>query len=177
MIVMPHTQLGMNTSKVLFLQVQSPVKDYYPIVAAGNMYIGTKDAFIQLYDDFYKTLWFMSNKSISVGSDQHVLCYTCYYYQDSCQFFYPGILKRWFAFHNSFKKGPRLVSTKMKIRTKESWIHVFKRDKNPPNFTDFFYSTNRCCFYASANPRSCIKYSHFSNRYHIWMVMITKSIH
>ena len=96
------TKNGLHPSKVMFLQVMEPSEDN-PIVAAGNMYIGTHDAFSKFYDRYYQTFWFLAKKGIFITSDQFVLCYTCYYFKDVCHLHRKGKFRQWFILSKDFK--------------------------------------------------------------------------
>merc|ERR1712151_959658 len=122
------TKNGLHPSKVMFLQIWDPSKDR-PIVAAGNMYIGTRDAFFKFYDRYYQTLWFLAKKRISVGSDQHVMCYTCYYFKEVCHLHSTGRLKGWFDLSKDLK-------TKGKVFTdnyNSSWLGLMDKIFAPPS--------------------------------------------
>jgi len=123
------TKNGVLPTKVMFLQILDPVK-HYPIVAAGNMYIGTRDAFSKFYDRYYQTLWFLAKNHISVGSDQHVMCYTCYYFTDVCHLHSTGKLKGWFDLSRVLKTTGESYNDNYK----SSWLEKMKAIFSPPSF-------------------------------------------
>ena len=105
----------------MLLHVRNP-EPKYPILAAGNMYVGSKDGFANFYDSYYKTFWLLVQKRISVGSDQHVMCYTCYYFKDACHLYFSGSHKKWFELIKGLKNKDQFFADNYN----SSWLGKMK---------------------------------------------------
>ena len=110
------TKAGVPTSKVLLLHVRNDSLEKTGkgrVATAGNSFIGTSEAFYDMYDKYYLTLWDWVVNKIFIGSDQHVMAETCYRYPSVCYPYFPGRFKSWFAMAALLRKGEFDVTKKL----------------------------------------------------------------
>lgn len=94
-----YTKQGVPEEKVLVMHVRNDGLDAPGRVnVAGNMFLGTGDAFLTFYEHYFKTFYdWIAVKNKFIGSDQFVMTETCRRYASGCYPYYAGRFKKWFA--------------------------------------------------------------------------------
>ena len=94
------TELGVPRQKVFVLHVRNDgLESNARVNVAGNSYLGTKEAFLTFYFQYFQTLWdWIKTKDKFIGSDQFVLTETCRRYPTNCHPYFAGGYEWWFAF-------------------------------------------------------------------------------
>ncbi|KAL7533583.1 hypothetical protein ACHAWF_004551, partial [Thalassiosira exigua] len=92
------TKAGVPDTKMLLLHIRNETREhhgYRKVCTAGNMFVGHKKAVRNMYHRYYATLWDMIKRGEFVGSDQMVMCETCYRYPDVCFPYFSGSFRAW----------------------------------------------------------------------------------
>jgi len=92
------TEAGIPEEKLLVVHVRNdPLDAPARVNVAGNSFVGTGHAFLNIYSKYYQTFWHWITIRKFIGSDQFVMTETCRRYRTHCHPYFPGRFKSWFA--------------------------------------------------------------------------------